>query len=265
MTEEIKQIAIKDRQITYSVCGEGPPIVLLHAVGLDRTWWSEFITAWKSRYRLIAIDLPGHGQSSVIENKVDLRDLADDVAAVIVRENAGPAHLIGVSMGGMVAQYVALGYRQYVKSLILCSTACTFPDEARTAIGARGDIAVQKGMEAIVEETLERWLSPEGCVSEIGKLCTARLRANDARSWAACWDAISRLETLPGLAILDIPVLVVTGGADVSTPPTAARLISEAISGSEIVIIEDEHHLGAFENSAPFLREFSRFLDKQTS
>jgi 3-oxoadipate enol-lactonase len=216
------------------------------------------------RHLLIAIDFRGHGRSSKIEGKIKLGDLADDVAAVIKDEDLVSAHIVGVSMGGMVAQHLALSYPRLVRSLILCSTASTFPEAFRSVIRGRGEFNANAGMQSIVQSTLEGWFSPATQSSELAKQCTERLLRNDPHSWSACWEAISRLNTLPELSHLNCPALVVAGACDARTPPSAAAQIAEAVAGSTLVTIPEAFHMGAFENPAQFLSVFSRFLADRT-
>jgi len=262
MKTENKNISISDRIISYSVSGNGAPIVLLHPVGLDRTSWREFCEDWPGDNKFIAIDTRGHGGSSKIEGDIEFNDFAEDVLAVIEAEGHRKVNVIGVSMGGMVAQHLALLHPECVKSLILCSTAASFPEDVRGMILDRGNIDISDGMKAFVELTIERWFSPDGKFSKIAKECVERLLANDAPSWAASWGAISRLNTLVDLESLKIPTLVVTGESDVITPPLAAQTIFNAIDGAELAIIPDAYHLGIFEIRESFITCFSKFLNR---
>lgn len=248
------------------VLGAGPPVVLLHPVGLDHTWWASYQAALAQRYQVIAVDLPGHGGAGTIRRPVTLDDLAATtaatVAAVVAARTDEPVHVVGASLGGMIAQHMALRAPASVASLILCATAGGFAEHTRPALRDRGYTALRDGMDAVIAATLDRWFSPEGRDGEIGRRCAGALLANDPASWAACWAAIAELDTLPRLAEVSVPALVITGAADTGTPPTAAAALAAALPAARLEIVPNAWHLGVFEDEPPFLAAFARFLDE---
>jgi 3-oxoadipate enol-lactonase len=163
-------------------------------------------------------------------------------------------------MGGMVAQHLALADPGLVGALILCSTSGGFPAHARPAIAARGATAVADGMAAVVGSTLERWYSPAGRLTGLGRRTAATLLAGDPLSWAACWQAISRLDTLPALGGLDMPALVITGERDSSTTPEMSAALASALRHATLEIVPEAWHLGAFEHEDEFAQRFRTFL-----
>ena len=167
-----------------------------------------------------------------------------------------PAHIVGLSMGGMVAQYLAIRHPELVRSLVLLGTVCTLPDEARRQIVARGETARQDGMRAVIGATLERWFTPAALTSELARRCEQRLLQNDVESWAASWRAISRLDTLPLLGQVRAP--------DLSTPPAAATVIAGNIPGAALKIIEGAPHMGPFEYPKAYLDPVAAFLQQQS-
>jgi 3-oxoadipate enol-lactonase len=251
------------RQIGYRTSGTGEPLLLLHPIGLDSSWWSTYIELFAERFRVIAVDLPGHGTSSPLRAPITLDDMAHDVAAVLRAEKAGPAHVIGVSMGGMVAQYLALRQPRKVASLILCATAGDFADDVRPLLRERGVVA-RTGMAAVIEPTLERWFPPRARDAAIGRSCARTLAAGDPESWEACWAAISELATVDRLGALDIPVLVITGSADVTTPPTAAEALARALPDARLIIVPGAWHMGVFEDPKRFVAAFADFLKRNS-
>lgn len=248
-----------ERHIAYQTCGAGQPVLLLHPVGLDSSWWSTHMTRLAERYRVIAVDLPGHGRSNPVRAPATLDYIARAVAVVLRTETDRPAHVIGVSMGGMVAQHLALQWPDGVASLILCATAGTFADELRPMLRERGR-AARGGMDAVIGPTLERWFSPAGRTASIGRSCERTLAADDPASWEASWEAISNLETLELLGSLHIPALVLTGAADITTPPEASSALARMLPEARLAIIPDAWHLGVFEEPEPFLAAFTTFL-----
>lgn len=246
--------------IAYRRAGQGSPVLLLHPIGLDSGWWQPFAEQLAPRFSAVSMDFRGHGGSAAVRGELELTDLADDAAALVRALGLAPAHVVGLSMGGMVAQYLAIRHPDVVRSLVLLATACTLPDEARKQMVVRGDIARRDGMRAVLDATLERWFTPAALTSELAKRCEKRLLENDAESWAASWRAISRLDTLPLLKRIKAPTLVVTGDRDLSTPPAAATVIADNIPGAALTIIEGAPHMGPFEFPGAYLSPVVAFL-----
>jgi len=251
---------VNNVEIAYRRAGQGATVLLLHPIGLDSSWWQPFAERLAPSFCVISMDFRGHGGSAPIRGELELADLADDAAALLRALGLAPAQVVGLSMGGMAAQYLAIRHPDLVRSLALLGTACTLPDEARKQMVARGEIARREGMRAVLEATLERWFTPAALASDLAKRCEGRLLEDDMESWAACWRAISRLDTLSFLKQIKAPTLVVTGDKDLSTPPAAARVIAENISGAALTLIEGAPHMGPFEFPAAYLAPVIAFL-----
>lgn len=251
---------INNVEIAYRLAGQGAAVLLLHPVGLDSSWWQPFAEQLAPRFSVLALDFRGHGGSAPVSGDLELADLADDAAALLRALGLAPAQVVGLSMGGMVAQYLAIRHPDVVRSLALLGTVCTLPDEARKQMVARGETARRDGMRAVLDATLERWFTPAALTSELAKRCEKRLLENNVEGWAASWRAISRLDTLPLLKQIKAPTLVVTGDRDLSTPPAAARAIADNIPGAALTLIEGAPHMGPFEFPETYLSPVVDFL-----
>jgi 3-oxoadipate enol-lactonase len=247
-------------RIAYSRQGSGRPVVLLHPIGVDRGWWDEYVQDWQQTCEIIAIDLRGHGESSLLSSPVTLSDHAADVGSVLQKEGFAAAHIIGVSMGGMVAQRLAIESPDRVASLILCATAGGFPDEVRPRILARGDLNRAGDMAEVTGDTLTRWFQPDTPRPDLVERCRARLLADDWYSWSANWQAISQLDTLGELGAVTVPALVVAGDADASIPPAVSHRIADALPSGRFISIPGAAHFGAFDMRNVFAPLFSDFL-----
>ncbi|OGA79366.1 MAG: hypothetical protein A3G81_31495 [Betaproteobacteria bacterium RIFCSPLOWO2_12_FULL_65_14] len=255
---------VNNVDIAYRRAGNGAPVLLLHPIGLDSSWWRPFSEQLAPRFCVVAMDFRGHGGSAPIRGDLELADLADDAAGLLRALGLVPAQVVGLSMGGMVAQYLAIRHPDVVRSLVLLATACTLPDEARKQMVERGEIARQDGMRAVLDATLERWFTPAALTSELAKRCERRFLENDVESWAASWRAISRLDTLPLLKRIEAPTLVVTGDRDLSTPPAAARVIADNIPAAALTIIKGAPHMGPFEFPEAYLGPVTAFLQENS-
>jgi 3-oxoadipate enol-lactonase len=239
--------------LSYDVRGEGETVVLLHPVGLSLEWWRDIVDDLSAEFRVLAIDLRGHGASATPVPPWAIEDAAEDVHAALNQLGLGPAHVIGQSFGGMVAQALTLDHPEDVRSLVLSGTACTFPADARDEVAERGALAERAGMEAVVDATLERWFTGEALQSEVADRARRHLLGVDVAAWAATWRAIARLDTRARLRQITVPTLVLTGDADVSTPPAAAEAIAREVPHVTLKLMPGAPHMAPYERPELFL------------
>ena len=173
-------------------------VVLIHPVGLDLTYWGDQIEALRSRYDVIALDLPGHGRSPGRPEDVTFAGFASAIAALVGQQAAAPVHVVGLSVGGMIAQTLALVHPALVRSLTLIATAATFSPEGRTVIGRRAETIQAGGMQAIIAPFLERWLTPETRAErpDLIDRITKTLLGDDPAIQAAMWTMVAGLDVL---------------------------------------------------------------------
>lgn len=261
MPQVTKSICSTSRgRLAYDMAGAGPCVVLLHPIGIDRSWWDTFVTAWSPARTVIAIDMPGHGESERLTSSITLAEHARCVWEVLDAQGIGAASFLGVSMGGMVAQHAAIQRPQAVRALIACATAATFPDDARTTIRARGNAGIAGQVADVVPETLRRWFSARAPAQLVARCKTALLQ-QDGYSWSANWQAISAVETIEGLSVINVPTLAIACAADASLPAAVTRGIAEAARG-EFIWVEGASHFGIFETPASFIDPIDAFLRK---
>lgn len=247
-------------RLAYDVAGEGPCVVLLHPIGIDRSWWDSFVAAWSSVRTIIAIDMPGHGESTPLTSPITLAEHARCIWKVLDAQGIGAASFLGVSMGGMVAQHAAIQRPLALRALIACATAATFPDDVRTTIRARGNTDIARKVADVVPETLRRWFSDQAPAQLVAR-CETALLQQDWYSWSANWQAISAVETIEGLSVINVPTLAIACAADASLPVAVTRRIAEVARG-EFIEIEGASHFGIFETPARFIYPMDAFLRK---
>jgi len=253
------QVQFRTRgRLAYSIGGEGPAIVLLHPIGMDRSLWAPYMQHWLPRYRVIAADMLGHGESGPVRGSVSLADHACAVLEIIEAEGVAPAVVMGVSMGGMVAQRMAIAAPDRVKGLVLCATAGGFPQASRAAIRSRGDTSRSGDMSEVIESTMARWFAPDSPL-ELVDGCRAKLAGNDWHSWSANWEAISELDHLSALSRLTAPALVLAGDRDASIPVAVSKELAEALK-ADFVVVENSAHFGAFDSPQRFKPVVDQFL-----
>lgn len=240
-----------------------PLVVLIHAVALDLTYWDRQIGALAGSFDVIAYDLAGHGASPVPGQPFGFDDAAEDLARVLEAAGAGPACLVGLSVGGMIAQTLALARPDLVRALCLMDTVSTFAEAGREAVRGRAAQVRVGGMEAIVVPTLERWFTPGFAARRPDVLdrVAKTLRAADPDVHAAMWDMISTLDVAPRLTEIDRPTLVMVGQKDPTTPVAASEVIARGIPGARLEIIPDASHMAPLEAPEEVNRHLLGFLN----
>jgi pimeloyl-ACP methyl ester carboxylesterase len=249
---EPTEVVVDGRRWRLLDTGAGTEVVvLLHPVGLDAGWWRPHAEVLRDRYRVLAVDLPGHGGTEVAL-PYSLRAAGAGLARVLeVVGVTGGATAVGVSMGGMVAPWLA-AHSPAIGSLLLVATAATFPPEARAAIRQRAAAVEEFGMAAVAEQTVRRWFSPDLLTSVDPVVARARttLRAGDPRTHAACWRAIAELDAREVLEGLSLPATVLAGESDASLPLARAEELVARLEQGRLEVQAGGSHLFAFEGVA---------------
>ncbi len=228
----------------------GTPVVLVHPVGLDLTYWSSQIEALCDDYDVVAYDLPGHGRTPGSPADWTL-DHASALLGEVIRSTEHQwVHLIGLSVGGMIAQALTLDQPDLVRSLTLIDTAAAFPEEGRAGMRVRAKAARDGGMQAVLQSTIERWFTQETVTRrpDIIDRVSKTLLADDPLVHAAMWDMISSLDLISHLHRVSCPTLILVGEFDPSSPPSAARQLQESIAGAQMHIIPKTSHMAPLEN-----------------
>ena len=147
--------------VNYEVHGpeDAPWLVLSHSLACSVRMWDGEIARHKERYRVLAYDTRGHGQSAAPQGPYTLEALADDLRALLQQLKIEQPHYVGLSMGGMIGQTAALKYPGIFRTLTLCDTTSRYPAEAAPMWQERIRIAEAKGMAPLVQPTLERWFT----------------------------------------------------------------------------------------------------------
>lgn len=246
--------------LAFKVAGSGPPLVLLHPVGLSSDFWPEIADRLHHSHRVYCVDLAGHGTSPDAARPGRMADRIGDVADLLDREVGAAAAVLGVSFGGMIAMNLALERPNSIRALILAACPAAIPREARDAIRDRGRAAESGGMQAVLDATLERWFSEGEIGSEIASRVRARLGANSPSNWAAAWEAVSDHDALALLSDINVPTLVVAGEQDQATPLAAMETISQEIAGSRLVVLTGAPHMLHLERAGDFADVVEAFL-----
>ena len=241
-----------------------PVVTLSHSLATDSSMWEPQLGALRERYRVLRYDTRGHGGTDAPAGAYSLDLLAEDAARLLATLGIWKTHWVGLSMGGMVGQALALKNPELFASLALCDTSSRVPVEAKAAWADRIKTAETQGMEPLVDPTLGRWFTApfrERAKDVVGRVATM-IRSTPPRGYAGCCHAISALDFTDRLPAISLPTLIIVGEEDQGTPVAASRTIHERIKGSELVIIPSAAHLSNMEQPDVFTAALTKFLSK---
>ena len=259
------RIRTNDIELSASVEGNGPWVVMSHSLACNRRMWDPQVATLAGRYRVLRFDTRGHGESSAPEGRYTLEQMADDVKGMLEALGIVSCHWVGLSMGGMIGQVFALRHPGMFRSMVLADTASRYPPEARPVWEARIMTAREQGMEALVEGTLSRWFTEPFRAShrDVTDAIAAMIRSTPVAGYIGCCHAIPKLDLTHRLREITCPALVVVGEQDAGTPVEVAREIHGAMPGSELLIIPSASHLSNVEQPEAFNEALLGFLDRQ--
>jgi len=247
-------ITLGDLVVHAEVSGPAgaPPLLMLHSIGTDLSVWQPQAAALAARFRVIRPDLRGHGLSGAPATPASMAQLAADAAALLHALGVKAAHVAGLSIGGRIALEFAARYPEQVLSLVLCDTALEFPPPDTWQ--ARIDAVATKGMSAIADAVMERWVCDASLASSHG--LRRMLLTTDPAGYAACAAALrdARAEDVAGK--VKAPTTVVVGERDPATPPATAEAIRDSIPGAVLVTIPEASHIPTFEQDEAVSRAF---------
>jgi pimeloyl-ACP methyl ester carboxylesterase len=253
--------------LSHWVAGTGPDVVLLHGVGLDRTLWDRCVPGLVRDHRVTTLDLRGHGSSAPAPAGTSLGDLADDVLEVIDAVAAGRVHLVGFSLGALVAAHLAQQHPDRVATLSLVSSVALRAPEERESVLRRLE-AARSDLPAAVDAAVARWFDPGWRRREPALVADVRriLMANDAASYLACYAvfAVGDQEVGPVLGEITAPTLAITGSEDPGSTPEMTHRLAEAIPDAYAVVVEGARHLLPLERPHELVAAVSKHFERTT-
>jgi 3-oxoadipate enol-lactonase len=247
-------------ELYYELHGkEGAPwLVFSHSLACSVRMWDPQIAAFKDRYRILAYDMRGHGQSAAPAGPYTLDMLAHDVLALMKELKIDRARYVGLSIGGMIGQHLALKDAKRFEKMVLADTGHTQTPETIRQWEERIRIAEAQGMKPLVAGTMERWFTPAFRERPEAKRIAELIAATPVAGYVGCGQAIMKLNTTGQLKDIKLPVLAITGEADAAAAGT--RYLGEHIPGAKFVNIPQAAHIANIEQPEKFNQSLRDFL-----
>jgi 3-oxoadipate enol-lactonase len=237
-------------------------VVLLHGLGSSSADWPEQQAVLQARYRIVAVDLPGHGGSPLPPGRLTIEGMAREVAALQAGMGEEPAHVVGLSLGACVALRMALQAPALVRTLTLVNPF------ARVQAAGPGDVARlalrllllgTAPMESVAADVARR-LFPWPEQRELYESAVASLAATPRRAYFAAMRALARFDARGQVAAIRLPTLIVAGDRDTMVPLAAKAALAGAIPGARLLVIPASGHATPHDQPAAFNRALLEFL-----
>ncbi|NUB04891.1 alpha/beta fold hydrolase [Azospirillum sp. Vi22] len=241
---------------------DGPPVLLLHSLGTNHHVWDPQAEVLARRFRVIRPDMRGHGLSEAPPGPYGMEDLADDAFAVLDALGVGRCFVGGVSIGGMIAQTMALKAPHRVGGLVLVDTSMA------TAVPAmwreRAGQVRASGIAPFADAITARWVTQGFAGSPEMQGLRTMLHQTAAEGFAGCAEALATADLSARVGDIAVPSLVIVGDQDQSTPVAAAQALCAALKGT-LVVLPDAAHIPNLEQPARLADTMLRFLSAQSS
>jgi 3-oxoadipate enol-lactonase len=264
------KVRIGDIEMYYEVHGSGEPVVLIHGLSMDSSTWFNQVPVLSQEYQVIVFDNRGVGQTDAPHAAYSTEMMADDAAALLKFLNLDSAHILGFSMGGMIAQTLALKYPELVKSLLLTATAARFPARAKHLV----QIWLRMLNENVSLETSTRdsflWVYTNGFFEHDETVTASVNRALNhpyplsTNGFAGQVAALMHHDTRSHISQISVPTLVLLGKDEILIPVEFSEELAAKIPKAELVILERGGHNCWMEFPESFNQAVMQFLERVT-
>jgi 3-oxoadipate enol-lactonase len=252
--------ALDPKGITLHCAGSGQPIVFLHCLGVEHRFW-DFAIEMADDFMAVRYDFPGHGETPVPRAPYRIEDLSDQLARLFALHGLARAHVVGISLGGLVAQHFAATRSDLVDRLVLIDTTPRYTDEMRTMWAERAAAARKEGVKALVEGLLKIWFSPEA-LTENGpgvRYVRETLPRTPGEGYALACEALAAADLRPLARHIEAPTMVICGLGDLPSFLDAAKWLAGEIRSARLEWIPGAKHASVLERpdrALVLLRDF---------
>src|SRR5882672_4027149 len=261
----MQRLRSDDAEIVYEVVGTGPSIVLLHPFPAHHEFWNPIVPALESRYRLILLDLRGHGESEIGQGPAFMQKHASDIARVLDAAGVGKAAFVGCSIGGYILFEFWRHFRSRVSSLALCDTR----PQADTAEGRANRLkaaaaVLEQGTEPFIESMIPKLMGRTTVATrpDLVDGAHAMMRKMSAEDISLMLRGMAeRPDSVADLKSINVPTLIVIGEEDVLSTVADGELMRQNIAGSQLKVIPKAGHYAPWEQPESVGKILRQFLD----
>jgi 3-oxoadipate enol-lactonase len=241
--------------------GSGPPLVLLHCLGVDHHFW-DFAKPLSTEFTVYRYDLPGHGASATPPTSYSIADLSTQLAGLIEEHKIGRVHLAGISLGGLIAQHFSATHPELVNRLILIDTTPRYTDEMRAMWADRAATARQSGPASLIDGLLKIWFTAAAIKRDDPTVQYVRstLRKCSGEGYALACEALAAADLRSLSTQIRAPTLVICGDEDIPSFLDASRHLSAAIHDATLSWIPRARHASVLERSDVGMQIMASFL-----
>ncbi len=250
--------------IGYELSGNagGQTVALSHSLGSSMIMWAPQRAALEPKFQTLRFDTRGHGKTSAPRRPYSINLLVKDAVALLDTLDLDKVHWVGLSMGGMIGQGLALDYPQRLHSLTLCNTMAVVREHTKDMWRQRIQSSEQFGLHTVVDFAMERWFT-KGFRDSAGPdyLAIREQFLNTPRAgYIGCCRAIYRLNYIDEISRIRLPTHIIAGDQDLATPTAESIAMHERIPSSSLDIIQKAAHLSNIEQAEAFNRSLLNFL-----
>jgi len=261
------KLKVNDIQMYYEAHGEGLPLVMIMGINGNADWWDpRMVQELSKNFKVIIFDNRGAGRTDVSDREYTIKLFADDTAGLMNALGISEAHVLGLSMGGMIAQELVLNYPEKVRKLVLCSTLCggtksvpASEDVFRMFIADRSGLSLEEIFRREIPLLFTEGFiqnNPEFIELFIQRVLVAPI---SSRSFLRRLHALTKFDTHDRLPQIRTPTLILHGKRDILVPPENGSILAEAIPNAKLVHFENSAHVLA-EEMDKVLRTLLDFL-----
>jgi 3-oxoadipate enol-lactonase len=247
--------------LKYDVAGRrnGPALLLVHALGADRTMWDRCIDLWSDSYRIVACDLRGAGESVVPDRPWTPREHAADLEEVRRELGLDVVVPIGCAIGSVVVAFYASYHPAHVRALVLCEPTLQIGEASRARISERVALIRRDGMKALVPAAIDLAFADMPHDERYHEY-TRRFLRNDPAGYESIAMGMVGADLSDALGAMNLPSLVVVGRSDKLFPPERAFEVHQHLKGSRYTVLEDAAHFPPYQTPKAFVDVVGDFL-----
>ncbi len=249
-------------RLNHVIEGDGRWVTLVHSLASDHTLLDAQAALLKQRFKVLRIDIRGHGRSPAPPGPYSMSGLAGDVQALFGELGIAHTAWVGASLGGMMGLRHAIEHPGVITRMVLSDTTAGYPEAAHAGWRERIGIVRERGTGAVAQGTLGRWFTPGFLRREPGvaEHFAGLISATPAEGFIGCCEAIIGHNVAGDLGRVGCPTLVMVGDEDQATPPAMAQALAQGIPGAAYYAIPSAAHQASIEQPAAFNAQLEKFL-----